>query len=162
MTVSVQEFWTSDRIERLKELWSAGWSASRIAAELGCSRCAVLGKKYRLGLPARPTDAWRLALGDRRKKQRPALRRIAWRPKPLSAWPRLAPSEQAEPLHLDLLDLQDGQCRWPYGEGPFTFCGCRALAGSSYCAAHALAAIRPRDGAAPDAPEQKQEKRQAA
>ena len=44
--------WTKERIERLKELWTEGLSASQIAAELGegVSRNAVLGKAHRLGL----------------------------------------------------------------------------------------------------------------
>lgn len=137
------DFWTNERIAHLTELWSAGWTASRIAAELGCSRNAVLGKRMRLGLPKREKDAWRQALGDRRQKQRPALKRVVWRPKPRLAYPRLDdPSGQIEPLHLTLLDLRDGQCRWPYGEGPFTFCGCTTLIGSSYCPTHAAAAIK--------------------
>ena len=38
--------WTKERIERLKELWTEGLSASQIAAELGggLTRNAVLGK----------------------------------------------------------------------------------------------------------------------
>ena len=43
--------WTDERIERLKELWSKGMTASQIADELGAvSRNAVIGKAHRLGL----------------------------------------------------------------------------------------------------------------
>lgn len=39
------------------------------------------------------------------------------------------------PVTLGLL-ARDG-CRWPIGEdAPFLFCGCKAAAGSSYCATH--------------------------
>lgn len=41
-----------------------------------------------------------------------------------------------EPLHLNLLDLQHGQCRYPFGDGPFTFCGCRTVPDSPYCEPH--------------------------
>ena len=48
--------WTDERIERLKELWSKGMTASQIADELGgVSRNAVIGKAHRLGLQSRPS-----------------------------------------------------------------------------------------------------------
>jgi len=48
--------WTDERIERLKELWIKGMTASQIADELGgVSRNAVIGKAHRLGLQARPS-----------------------------------------------------------------------------------------------------------
>src|SRR5687767_8931494 len=48
--------WTDERIDRLKELWSQGVTASQIADELGgVSRNAVIGKAHRLGLQSRPS-----------------------------------------------------------------------------------------------------------
>ena len=48
--------WTDERIDRLKELWSKGMTASQIADELGSvSRNAVIGKAHRLGLQSRPS-----------------------------------------------------------------------------------------------------------
>lgn len=53
--------WTDERVEKLKELWADGQSASQIARELGgVSRNAVIGKVHRLGLSnrgAEPADA---------------------------------------------------------------------------------------------------------
>ena len=44
------------------------------------------------------------------------------------------------PRHLALVDLEAGDCRYPYGgdaEGePITFCGHQRQEGSSYCLAH--------------------------
>ena len=46
--------WTYERIEKLKQLWDEGLTASRIAAELGeVTRNAVIGKAHRLGLSGR-------------------------------------------------------------------------------------------------------------
>ena len=48
--------WTDERIDRLKDLWTRGMTASQIAEELGgVSRNAVIGKAHRLGLQARPS-----------------------------------------------------------------------------------------------------------
>jgi GcrA cell cycle regulator len=48
--------WTEERIERLRDFWTRGMTASQIADELGgVSRNAVIGKAHRLGLQARPS-----------------------------------------------------------------------------------------------------------
>ena len=48
--------WTDERIERLKNMWAKGATASQIADELGgVSRNAVIGKAHRLGLEQRPS-----------------------------------------------------------------------------------------------------------
>ena len=46
--------WTSEKVEKLKELWSKGHTASQIAEILGdTTRNAVIGKAHRLDLEAR-------------------------------------------------------------------------------------------------------------
>ena len=46
--------WTEERVEKLKELWTEGMSASQIAKTLGgVTRNAVIGKVHRLGLSNR-------------------------------------------------------------------------------------------------------------
>lgn len=48
--------WTDERIDRLREMWTRGMTASQIAEELGgVSRNAVIGKAHRLGLQSRPS-----------------------------------------------------------------------------------------------------------
>lgn len=46
--------WTADRVALLTERWNNGCSAAEISRELGggATRCAVIGKARRLGLPA--------------------------------------------------------------------------------------------------------------
>lgn len=43
---------------------------------------------------------------------------------------------EVEPRHLSLIDLEPGDCRYPYGDGPMTFCGHPKHAESSYCFHH--------------------------
>ena len=46
--------WTDERIKQLRQLWSEGQSASKIAEKLGgVTRNAVIGKIHRLGLSNR-------------------------------------------------------------------------------------------------------------
>jgi len=47
------------------------------------------------------------------------------------------------PRHLSLIDLEAGDCRYPYGDGPMTFCGHPAHAGSSYCQSHMILCQEP-------------------
>ena len=46
--------WTDEKVEKLKELWTKGHTASQIAEVLGdITRNAVIGKAHRLNLEAR-------------------------------------------------------------------------------------------------------------
>src|SRR5258708_16104544 len=52
------ETWTAERIEQLRNFVVSGLTCSQIAAEIGVTRNAVIGKIHRLGLsPARPAGA---------------------------------------------------------------------------------------------------------
>jgi GcrA cell cycle regulator len=57
--------WTDERVEKLKELWGEGMSASQIAKVLGgVTRNAVIGKVHRLGLSNRGTASGGAAASD--------------------------------------------------------------------------------------------------
>lgn len=134
--------WQDEHDARLKTLRAEGYSSSLIAVKfheefrLQLTRNAVIGRAHRLGIipPLKPRYA-------RDQPRRPQKR------KPYPASTRAAPvlfeinlgglrTVDVVPLHLQLIDLEHDQCRYPYGEGPFTFCGCPAIDGNSYCVPH--------------------------
>ncbi|MCK1712383.1 MULTISPECIES: GcrA family cell cycle regulator [unclassified Bradyrhizobium] len=140
--------WTDERIELLKQHFEAGLSCREIAADIGVSRNAVIGKLSRLNLTrGRSTD------------ERKPDRSFARAPK---AVPRLqyemlatlygetgapavtGPIDDAN--RCSLLELAENRCRWPIstpGAEDFCFCGNAAPDGQSYCAGHSRLAYRP-------------------
>ena len=49
--------WTEANVATLRKLWDAGKTGTQIARALGtgCTRRAVIGKAYRIGLSSRPS-----------------------------------------------------------------------------------------------------------
>jgi len=83
--------WTDERIDRLKELWSNGMTASQIADELGgVSRNAVIGKAHRLGLQSRPSPV-------KPNEPAPAKAKAASAAAPEPAEPAAAPEPKPQP-----------------------------------------------------------------
>lgn len=71
--------WTEERVEKLKELWTEGMSASQIAKTLGgVTRNAVIGKVHRLGLSNRTGTGQPAA--DAKPAEKPAPARAAGTP----------------------------------------------------------------------------------
>ncbi|HUF86830.1 MAG TPA: GcrA family cell cycle regulator, partial [Thermohalobaculum sp.] len=72
--------WTDERVEKLKELWAEGVSASQIAKTLGgVTRNAVIGKVHRLGLSNR-ASAGQPPAEDAKPAEKPAAAARAARP----------------------------------------------------------------------------------
>jgi len=123
-----RRLWTQARIAELRDLWSAGKTAAAIGQALGgITRCAVLGKIFRLRL----APAGRGRSAPQPTDKAPARRR-AGKPPP-------APSKTRR---TTLFDLTNECCRWPYGElgsRHFFFCGAPGAdvaRGIPYCARH--------------------------
>ncbi len=142
--------WTHGQIESLKSLYASGMSSSRIAAEMGCglSRNSIIGKVHRLGLT-------RIEGYENRPKMQPRKRHQPYKPRPKklpalsSSYPAFyAPVElrcvEVYPRLISLRDLQSNDCRFPYGEGPYLFCGHPKFEGHSYCGPHAALATERR------------------
>jgi GcrA cell cycle regulator len=122
--------WTPALIERLTQLWSDGLTCSEIALQIpGTTRSSCIGKIHRLGLPGRPSPV-RASGSAPRKRPPPAVKPPSF-PEPIL--------EVIEPLHMDLMAIRDGQCRFPYGNSNFTFCGHPIKPGKPYCGFHSAA-----------------------
>jgi GcrA cell cycle regulator len=145
--------WTEEHSKALREFVESGISFSRIADAInakfktGYSRNAVIGRARRIGLagPGRPKD-WPnprpSAKAPPPHKPREHFASQSRRPAPISETvePVNLRCVEINPRHLSLVDLEPGDCRYPYGgddEGEaITFCGHPRRQGTSYCAAH--------------------------
>lgn len=88
--------WTDERVEKLKELWAEGMSASQIAKVMGgVTRNAVIGKVHRLGLSNRgPGGAEEAKPAEPAPKAAPV---AAAAPKAAPEQPAPAPTEEPAP-----------------------------------------------------------------
>jgi GcrA cell cycle regulator len=134
--------WTTERIETLTELWKAGKSASYIASMLGdATRNSVMGKISRLGLSGHG--------GAQNKGPARVRKSIRFRMKPPHLM--IVPAEPAKNIPMQdtfigvpLLEVRDGQCRWPHGDPQkpgFCLCGSKT-GGAPYCLFHTRIAHR--------------------
>jgi GcrA cell cycle regulator len=153
--------WPSEHSEALREYHARGMSYLQIAKAINAnfntrySRNAVLGRSRRMGLgsPDGPADSPEPASVDWSSAKPEA--RVPYLGKPherhAAAFILLAPKFEAAkpvklrcvaivPRHLSLIDLEPGDCRYPYGgdeEGEaITYCGHPRRKNSSYCGAH--------------------------
>lgn len=119
--------WAPERVARLKELWDMDKSTPQIGFMMRMSANAVVGKANRLGLTRPPHyNQNQYSTGGRNIADR-------------------KPHRGARPIKIDqtiygtpkpLSELENGDCRWPIGEGKdMTFCCARVVRGS-YCKAH--------------------------
>ena len=139
--------WTPEKVEKLKELWGKGNTASEIAQILGgVTRNAVIGKAHRLNLSAKiktrtatSNKNFETTLEENSNKVRRGRK---------SKFKSLIIEKDFEPenpKHLE--DLNEDTCKWPIGhpdENNFYFCGRTSLKDFSYCKLHLLYAYQPK------------------
>ena len=139
--------WDENKVNALKELWTAGYTASQIAAKIGdVSRNAVIGKAHRLNLQTRAISKKSKSKikpenkESENKKQKLMGRRGRFKAMLLD---KSFPPEQP----TKLLDLTDEHCKWPLGDKmePATFfCGRKSVESKNlgkklpYCELHLL------------------------
>jgi len=99
--------WSDDKSKRLTSLYMGGMSFSEIAAKIGCTRNAAIGKAHRMKLPARETVVVVV-------KEKVAARVISAIKKVFSVTPPPEPKQPPDPKHrCTILKLTDKTCRFP-------------------------------------------------
>ena len=138
--------WTDEKVEKLKELWGKGNTASQIAEIIGgITRNAVIGKAHRLNLSAKikaraatSSESFDNAIDNKNNKARKGRNRFK----------SLIIEKDFEPENpKQLEELDENSCKWPIGhpdEKSFYFCGRSSLKDFSYCKLHLLYAYQPK------------------
>ena len=139
--------WNDEKVNKLKELWGKGNTASQIAEIIGgISRNAVIGKAHRLNLSAKiktrtatSSKNFDSSLEDNYNKSKRGRK---------SKFRSLIIEKDFEPENpKQLEELDEGSCKWPIGhpdEKKFYFCGRSSLKDFSYCKLHLLYAYQPK------------------
>jgi len=139
--------WNEEKVEKLKELWGKGSTASQIAEIIGgISRNAVIGKAHRLNLSSKIKTRNTSSSQDfdnnseeNNSKQKRGRK---------SRFQSLIIEKDFEPENPKKLEeLDESSCKWPIGhpeEESFYFCGRSSLKDFSYCKLHLLYAYQPK------------------
>lgn len=146
--------WSDEEITKITKLSAEGFSANMIANELSHrSRNAVIGKLHRMGLrlSQKNRNGEATIPGTRRAKRRGQSHQLMRMQRKLQDRQKAAETPEFEveafeaepdpvaPMHVDLTNNHG--CKWPYGDGPFTFCGHEKFENYSYCLEHAARSI---------------------
>lgn len=136
--------WAPEHDAALRELVADRYSSARIAVEMNLkfgtwlTKNAVISRMHRMEIPSAIAPIHTARRKDKRK-----LDRTKHQEKPREPIaPNIEPVRVAcvEPRYLDLLDLGDSDCRYPFGDSPYTFCGRPQLKlkgeETSYCPEH--------------------------
>ena len=133
--------WNETKVDKLKELWGKGSTASQIAEIIGgISRNAVIGKAHRLNLSSK------VKAGSSPSNQNYQSNKLENDPKQKKGrkgkFQSLIIEKDFEPENPKKLEeLDESSCKWPVGhpeEKSFYFCGRSSLKDFSYCKLHLL------------------------
>ena len=137
--------WTPEKVEKLKELWGKGNTASEIAQILGgVTRNAVIGKAHRLNLSGKIQTKKSSSLKNNENENKISHKNLR-----RGKFKSLIIDKDFEPENpKQLEELDEKSCKWPIGhpnEDNFYFCGRTSLKDFSYCKLHLLYAFQPKN-----------------
>ena len=139
--------WNEEKVNKLKELWGKGNTASQIAEIIGgLSRNAVIGKAHRLNLSSKiKSRSSTSSLNFQNNVEENDSKQKSGRK---SKFQSLVIEKDFEPENPKMLEeLDESSCKWPVGhpeEKNFYFCGRSSLKDFSYCKLHLLYAYQPK------------------
>ena len=138
--------WNEEKVNKLKELWGKGNTASQIALIIGgISRNAVIGKAHRLKLSTNITKKPRTVSANssyfvEKNNIQKRSRKVKFR--------SLLLDKNFEPAkNLSLEELTENTCKYMEGhpnEISASFCGRKTVEKFSYCPLHLIVVFQPR------------------
>ncbi|MDC0200656.1 hypothetical protein OAJ40_02110 [Candidatus Pelagibacter sp.] len=138
--------WTEEKVDKLKELWGKGSTASQIAMVLGgVSRNAVIGKAHRLNLSSKIVKRSKTNYAKHRQFDDKDIQRKSRK----SKFRTLLLDKNFEPSKdLSLEELTEKTCKYMEGhpnENSSSFCGRKTVEKFSYCPLHLIVVFQPRN-----------------